>query len=440
MRWLGRALVRALAWVLGLALMLALCAAGALWLALDDAAQVQRPAQASLLDLPRAMRLFRMIDPREQGGEGPREMVLSHRDIELLIDQGALRTTLPLAGRVTLLQGQARLQASLALGGLMDGNPGLLPQSLRPMLEDRWLNLDMGLSEGTTLPDIASLRVGRLPLPAWVGEWLLRSQLEQRFGADQLRVSREMVKAVHFAPDRLQLNYLWRPGNLRRMMAVLVPFADQERLRLYLLRLAALKLKSVAGGRIPLVQMLQPVFELARQRTAAGGDAAQENRTAILALAFAPFPRELVNVLPAARRWRLPQPWRLTLAGREDFPLHFLISAALAAEAGGPFADAVGVFKEVLDARGTSGFSFNDLAADRAGTRLGLLSIRNPGRLQATLSARVSDADLLPDVSDIPESLTPAQFNQRYGAIGSPAYQRLLADIEKRLDALPLYR
>jgi hypothetical protein len=367
-------------------------------------------------------------------------MVLSHRDLELLIDQGALRTTLPLAGRVTLLQGQARLQASLALGKWTEANPGLWPQALGPLLANRWLNLDVDLAEGASLPVIDKLRIGRLPLPGWVGEWLLRSQLEQRFGPDQLRVGREMVKAVHFAPDRLQLNYYWRPGGLRRMMAVLVPFADQERLRIYLLRLAALKLKSVAGGRIPMVQLLQPAFELARQRTAAGGDAAQENRTAILALAFAPFPRELVNVLPAARRWRLPPAWRLVLAGREDFPLHFLISAALAAEAGGPFADAVGVFKEVLDARGTSGFSFNDLAADRAGTRLGLLSVRSPARLQSRLSAGVTDADLLPDVSDIPESLSPAQFTERYGAIGSPAYQRLLADIEKRLDALPLYR
>jgi uncharacterized protein YfiM (DUF2279 family) len=182
------------------------------------------------------------------------------------------------------------------------------------------------------------------------------------------------------------------------------------------------------------------VFELARQRSAAGADAAQENRTAILALAFAPFPQELVKVLPAARRWRLPPSWHLALAGRQDFPLHFLISAALAAEAGGPFADAVGVFKEVLDARGVSGFSFNDLAADRAGTRLGLLALRAPERLQATLAAGVTDADLLPDVSDVPESLTAAQFTERYGAIGSPAYQRLLADIEKRLDGLALYR
>ena len=36
--------------------------------------------------------------------------------------------------------------------------------------------------------------------------------------------------------------------------------------------------------------------------------------------------------------------------------------------------------------------------------------------------------------------MSTAAFTERYGAIGSPAYQRLLADIELRLDRLPLHR
>jgi uncharacterized protein YfiM (DUF2279 family) len=441
-----RALRRLLGWALLLALvMLALAAAG-LWLALETSPQVPRTAQASLLDLARAMRLAQVIDPRQQGGEGPREVSLSQRDLELLIDQGAQRTAVPVAGRVTLQARQARLQASLDLTELMRRNPALSTSAsawrpvFQSLFQDRWLNVDLGLQETEALPGIARLRIGRLPLPGWVGEWLLRSQLEQHLGPEQQRMARDMVKTVRFAPDRLQLGYVWRPGSLKRMMAVLVPKPDQDRLRIYVERLAALKLKSVAGGRIPMGQLLQPALALAQQRTAAGGDAGLENRSAIVAVAFASFPRELVTVLPAARRWRLPKPWRLVLAGREDFPLHYLISAALAAEAGGPFADAVGVFKEVLDARGKSGFSFNDLAADRAGARLGLLARQRPATLQTRVAAGLGDADFLPDVRDVPESLTAADFNARYGAIGSPAYQRLLADIESRIDALPLYR
>jgi len=435
-----RALRRGLLWLLVCVLLLVAGAGAALWAALEPAAQVPRNAQPSVLDLVRAMRLFHQIDPRQLGGEGPREASISQRELELLIDQGAQRTALPLATRVGLQAGRARLQASVSLSELMASAPGLLPTWLGPVLAGRWINVDLDLRETAGLPAIERLQLGRLPVPASAAEWLLRHQLEQQFGPEQLRLAREMVTGVHFAPDTLRLSYLWRPGNLRRMMAAVVPLPDQARLRLYLAQLASLQLKSVAGGRIPMVQLLQPAFALARQRTAAGADGAQENRSAILALAFASFPRELITVLPAARRWRLPTPWRLVLAGREDFPLHYLISAALAAEAGGPFADAVGVFKEVLDARGVSGFSFNDLAADRAGTRFGLLARRSPAAVQARLAAELRDEDLLPDIRDVPESLSPAAFTARYGAIGSPAYQRLLADIEARLDRLPLYR
>lgn len=435
-----RALRQLLIW-LGVGVLLMVAAASITVLAaLETTALVPRNPQASMLDLVRAMRLARTIDPRQQGGDGPREMRLTQRELELLIEQGAQRTGLPLTARVTMKPSRARLEASLPLTDLMGSTPVPLPSSLNALLAGRWINIDLGLREGSTWPDMESLRVGRVPLPAWVGEWLLRQQLEQHFGPEQLRLAREMLREVHFTPDQLQLNYVWQPGNLRRMLAVMVPKNDQERLRLYLAHLGSVKLKSVAGGRVPMVQLMQPAFALAQQRTAAGADGAQENRSAILALAFSSFPRELVSVLPAARRWRLPTPWRLALAGREDFPLHYLVSAALAAEAGGPFADAVGVFKEVLDARGASGFSFNDLAADRAGTRFGLLALNQPKQMQARLAVGLRDEDFLPDIRDLPESLRPAEFTERYGAIGSPAYKRLLADIEARLDRLPLYR
>ena len=98
------------------------------------------------------------------------------------------------------------------------------------------------------------------------------------------------------------------------------------------------------------------------------------------------------------------------------------------------------MYKEVADSRDGSGFSFNDLAADRAGTRFGELAVRAPGRLQARVTAGLAEADLLPDVSDLPEFLTAAEFRQRYGTVGSPSYQRLLADIEARLDQAALLR
>ena len=127
-----------------------------------------------------------------------------------------------------------------------------------------------------------------------------------------------------------------------------------------------------------------------------------------------------------------------TLRGRPDFPLHFLISAFVAAEGGGPLADAVGVYKELLDAQGGSGFSFNDIAADRAGTRLGLRLVRQARATQQRLAEPVTEDELMPSVTDLPEHLTQAEFKRRFGGMGAPAYLAMMASIEARLDRLPL--
>jgi hypothetical protein len=131
------------------------------------------------------------------------------------------------------------------------------------------------------------------------------------------------------------------------------------------------------------------------------------------------------------------------LAGRDDFPQHFIVSAAIAAYAGAPLSDAIGQYKEIDDSRGGSGFSFNDIAADRAGTRFGELAVGTRAsamKLQRQVSAGVRDADILPKVSDLPEFMSESEFKRRYGGIGGAAYTSMMADIERRVAALSLYR
>lgn len=112
----------------------------------------------------------------------------------------------------------------------------------------------------------------------------------------------------------------------------------------------------------------------------------------------------------------------------------------IAAEAGTPLADAVGLWKELDDTRrGGSGFSFADLAADRAGTRLGEAAVGDARRLQAAL-ADADEPDFMPDVAALPEFLSAREFVARYGGVGAPAYERQTAEIESRIDALPLWR
>jgi hypothetical protein len=120
-----------------------------------------------------------------------------------------------------------------------------------------------------------------------------------------------------------------------------------------------------------------------------------------------------------------------------------LSSVAIAAAAGSPLADAVGVYKEVEDSQGGSGFSFADVAADRAGTLFGQHATRsaNAGRvLQTRIGAGLVEADVMPRADDLPEMLQEAEFKRRFGGVGAPPYKRMLDQIEQRIAKLALYR
>ena len=142
------------------------------------------------------------------------------------------------------------------------------------------------------------------------------------------------------------------------------------------------------------------MLRLAAER-GAGGDAQAENRAVIAVVAFYVNGKGLAAIVPAAKDWPRPSPRTVTLKGRTDSPQHFTVSAALAANAGGTAVDAIGLYREVDDSRRGSGFSFADIAADRAGTVFGEFATRSPDsarRLQQRVAAGVRESDLMPEL------------------------------------------
>lgn len=153
--------------------------------------------------------------------------------------------------------------------------------------------------------------------------------------------------------------------------------------------------------------------------------------------------KELELIIPAAKNWPQPTARIVTLHGQQDYALHFTASAALAATAGSPFSDVIGLYKEVRDTHGGSGFSFNDIAIDRAGTRFGEFATtddRDAQTVQQRFIAGLQESDIMPNVDDLPEYMPAAEFNRLYQSIGSPAYNRVADKIERRIAALPLYQ
>jgi hypothetical protein len=328
--------------------------------------------------------------------------------------------------QVQTAHGQARVLASVQPQGLPGG---------------WWLNVELAFAETAALPALTGLQVGRLPLPTALAPWLLR-QVAQRYTlADELAVAADVVRRVHLLPGQVHVVYAWQADTSQRLLAGLLPLDDQLRLRAYWERLARVAEQQPRGRwDVSLGQLIGPLFELARERTDAGQDAAAENRAALLALTVFANGRSIASLVPAARDWPRPRPLRTMLAGRDDFPRHLLISAVLAIEGSTPLAKAIGLYKEVADSRGGSGFSFNDLAANRAGHRIGELASAEPRRLQDRLAGKIDETALLPSMDGLPEFMPEAEFRQRFGGIGAPAYEAMAAEIERRVAALPVLR
>ena len=131
---------------------------------------------------------------------------------------------------------------------------------------------------------------------------------------------------------------------------------------------------------------VEVAFARARERSATSLPVL-ENRAALLALGILlghSRLEQLVGQVMDERNWRRGAPLaRTTLRGRHDWTKHFFVSAALTVLSAQAPSDAIGLFKEELDAGRGSGFSFGDLMADRAGTTFALLATRDDAAARA---------------------------------------------------------
>jgi len=133
----------------------------------------------------------------------------------------------------------------------------------------------------------------------------------------------------------------------------------------------------------------------------------------------------------------------VTLQGRNDLQQHLIYSIALQIFSSYGASDAIGEFKEFLDSNtGGSGFSFADLMADRAGTRLAMIATQSGARASDAqrLLGIVTDEQLLPKIVGLQEGLSEKNFKDNFNNVNSKSYQQTLQEIDNRLKQLPIYK
>jgi len=303
-----------------------------------------------------------------------------------------------------------------------------------------YLNIETHFSGDGNVARFEKLKFGPVSFPPMLVRSLAGFAVEHIYRASGVRNAKEVLRAVAIQPSRLDVTYQWQEEIVAAVRDRLVSRTDRVLLRVYNDFLAA-EIEGQGTG-LSFTSLVEATFRKAGERSPST-DPVAENRAAITVLAAYVNGSSLTTLVPEAEGWVKPTRVRLKIHARRDFVQHFTASAALAVAGGGAISNAIGLYKEVDDAAAGSGFSFRDLAADMAGTQFGQTAVESESsasRLQNRIALGIDDIALMPNVSDLKESMSDAEFKRRYGGVGGDVYERVVQDIEQRIANSGLYR
>jgi hypothetical protein len=307
----------------------------------------------------------------------------------------------------------------------------------------RWFNVGVVASGASAGFPPLGITIGSLHFGPRASRWLAQlGRLGLRLRGVQLPALDAMVRDVRIGPDLATATIVLPRGSglVDHLAGAAGDPVDEALVVATYCRLAA-------------AQKAQPEGDFAAQVRRAflhrGPEPAEDyNKAAFVALAILLVDERAGDMAGNARaliRSCGIAPVTVAIHGRRDLPKHWILSAAFAVSAGTQFAQAIGEWKELADslarqssfARGDpSGFSFVDLAADRAGFRLAKAA-SEPGearRIAARLASATAQSLLPVALLERPESLTNAEFVRQFGGIDDPRYQAAVRRIDRVLE------
>jgi len=378
---------------------------------------------------------------RPGGRQDAQTLELTDHDVNLLAAWWLRADRNDRKVRVRFVDGRTfRIEATLVLG--------------RPFGFPRYLNLRatgrLEVQAGRPRLDLAACSVGSLRAPRVTLGGLARAVLSVARQDPQLNAIMACVESLDIGPGTVRV-----VGNAdqfrQRILPTLVAKASitsevTAATRAHIRHLVLVAHTMPRRGDDRFVWIVQTAFAFARERSH-WNRPVDENTAALLAVAILAGDLRIAALVgpvidremrgEAQRRMR-----NFRIDGRADWEKHLVISAALTILLNEAMDEMIGLMKEQLDsAGGGSGFSFSDLMADRAGSRLASRAVRDEvsaRRLQDALADGFLIRDLFPPAHDLPEGIGEAELKHRYGGVGGAGYHRMEVKIEKKLDRCQL--
>jgi hypothetical protein len=330
----------------------------------------------------------------------------------------------------------------------IEGKQVVVHASHRMRLLGRWLNVTMraeGPSQG--FPN-TRLKVGLWDFPPWLSRRVLqvgRLYLRRRADVPPLDIMVRNFKVEGGTVSAL-ISLPGKSGLVDEMASAVAEPVD---------RTSVLRIYCALGD----LQRDKPNADFTEQVRRAfnvdpeSASRASFNRAAFVALAMLAVDErvgDFAQLSPAdLGKCRIPVV-PTAIYGRQDWPKHWALSAAIAVGAGTQLSEAAGEWKELADSlarqsqfalRDPSGFSMADLAADRAGFRTARAAWQADGadRMAAAL-ANATPEQLLPaELVRREEALGNAAFVKRYGGLDDPRFKQRVREIDAVLDKAGLH-
>lgn len=389
-------------------------------------------------DATRIRQLIKENDPRRLKPGEISHTSITEADINLFIDHALAQEPggQKIYAHVDLYTGIINSQFTFILPSNLFGN---------------YLNVTIPFVPDSNRFRVYQLKVGALKIPRSLVSFATRLAHKFLTNNEQYQNLIDLansIKEIEVLDKKVSIVYQWQPDIIQKLRRpgrdFLVSADDRELLRIYGERLAQIS-QSMNGQTVSLSLFLQSLFQFAQQRTAAGGNPQAENRALILNLATFSVGRNINKLIDPEKSRSYPSfgTVKLTLLGRNDLAKHFLVSAALTVSAGSALANFAGIFKEVDDSRGGSGFSFADLAADRAGVKLAEIangSSQQASLLQKRMSNHLNENDYMPRIDNLPEGIQELEFKNRYKDLDSENYRMVEDEIARRIAACQVYQ
>jgi hypothetical protein len=308
----------------------------------------------------------------------------------------------------------------------------------------QYLNISFrfGNEGNNELPSLKKFKAGELLLPAKFSAFVIDNIIRRTSLNEYFILATRPIRSIIIDQEKVTISYHSSLENLIQAQNVLADGGKNNDLDIYQQKLTDVIAQHDSTWRLSLADLLKPLFTLAYQRSNLE-NAIDENKMAIITI------NNYVNRKETKKFLSLPlatlntdKRYPTFLYKRIDLAQHFIGSAAITASMNDQISKTVGEEKELSDAQGGSGFSFVDLAADKAGTRFGEMATSSPEsarKLQKKISEIKDYTDFMPDPSDLPEHMDDTEFKRRFESVDSAIYQELSKQIDERIIATPIY-